>query len=202
MNEEVPPHLQALVDKYNAQQASMLDVRWKLGFKDRGMGHGDFGVITTSGRLVVGCPSREVAEHLIEAHNKMLDITSYPIYILDLPNGDVEIVFPENKEDLDHVNFWETQIVQKVCELYGLDAEDESCLSESPYCMRRARITSKGYIFFGEEQSDELLTKIREAVDQPELVFQFDDHEVRLEYDQLILRTVLNSKDEPTDQDQ
>jgi hypothetical protein len=43
-----------------------------LGFKDRGMGHGDFAVLTNKSKLVAKCFSKEIAEHIIELHNKTL----------------------------------------------------------------------------------------------------------------------------------
>ena len=45
--------------------------RWRLGFKDRGLGHGDWAVIVKVSRkdiVVVECPCRAIAEHIIESH--------------------------------------------------------------------------------------------------------------------------------------
>jgi hypothetical protein len=51
----------------------MLKLRWKLGYKDRGMGRGDFAILTQdTEELVVECPCREVAEHLIGLQNQGL----------------------------------------------------------------------------------------------------------------------------------
>ena len=50
----------------------MITLEWTLGFKDRGIGHGDFGVVTSEGTLVVECPNIVVAEHIINLHNKEL----------------------------------------------------------------------------------------------------------------------------------
>ena len=93
----------------------MIDKKWAVGFRDRGMGRGDFAVIVEGGNyrvdftcpqcgeveediqdgetqcgsctytiedtegleivkspggdLVVECPSREIAEHIVELHN-------------------------------------------------------------------------------------------------------------------------------------
>jgi len=46
-----------------------MDTKWEVGFKDRGLGHGDFGVINTKGALIVEAPSFEIAEHIVNAHN-------------------------------------------------------------------------------------------------------------------------------------
>ena len=48
----------------------MMDTDWAVGFNDRGMGHGDYAVIVagTDNDVVVKCPSREVAEHIVAAH--------------------------------------------------------------------------------------------------------------------------------------
>jgi len=50
----------------------MITSEWSLGFKDRGFGHGDFGVVTSDQSLVVECPNIVVAEHIINLHNKEL----------------------------------------------------------------------------------------------------------------------------------
>src|SRR5258708_2880386 len=103
---------------------------------------------------------------------------SYPIYILRLGNTD-KIVFPEGKEDLGHCDFWERCVASKVARHYRIPLEK---LLDLPYCQRRARICSDK-ILYGEALSKSLLAKIRKAVEQPELVFAFDEHEKRLAYD-------------------
>lgn len=50
-----------------------LKIKWSLGFKDRGMGHGNFAVLTDKSELVAKCFSKETAEHIIELHNKTLE---------------------------------------------------------------------------------------------------------------------------------
>jgi hypothetical protein len=50
-----------------------LKIKWNLGFKDRGMGHGDFAVLTDKAELVAKCLSKEIAEHIIELHSKTLE---------------------------------------------------------------------------------------------------------------------------------
>lgn len=47
----------------------MIELPWSLGFKDRGLGHGDYAIMIDN-TLVAECPSREVAEHIIKLHNE------------------------------------------------------------------------------------------------------------------------------------
>lgn len=51
----------------------VLKNRWCVSFRDRGMGHGDFGVsvrLGTSLVLIVGdLPYKELAEHICQVHN-------------------------------------------------------------------------------------------------------------------------------------
>ena len=58
--------------EYDRRFEALLKAKWSLGFKDRGMGHGDFAVVTKALKrdiLIVECPNRAIAEHIIEAHN-------------------------------------------------------------------------------------------------------------------------------------
>ena len=120
-------------------------------------------------------------------------VTSYPIYIIDVLNGGVEIVFPEGKEDINHVDFWSETVARSTVKLCGVKQRNVESLKNAPYCMRRARITSKGIVYYGEEQTDELLEKIREAVGEPDLKWGFDEHETRTEYDQSIFKIAKGS---------
>jgi len=52
----------------------VLSVKWAVGFKDRGLGHGDYSAITEGGALVVECPDRAVAEHVVKIHNQQLEV--------------------------------------------------------------------------------------------------------------------------------
>lgn len=110
-----------VVKDYEAKQQALMNARWAVGFHDRGMGHGDFGVIAEGGgfkvvwecpccgtkfqdsgmedelpcpncgddlvdvedlksdiienpggELIVKCPSREIADHIVELHNQGL----------------------------------------------------------------------------------------------------------------------------------
>lgn len=60
----------------------MIDKEWVLGWRDRGLGHGDVCVITKpeegeealGGELVIDCFTmpKELCEHIIDLHNKSL----------------------------------------------------------------------------------------------------------------------------------
>jgi hypothetical protein len=50
-----------------------VSVKWAVGFRDRGHGHGDYAVITASkGELVVECDFLGMAKHIVDAHNATL----------------------------------------------------------------------------------------------------------------------------------
>ncbi len=53
------------------EQEEILKDKWTLGFKDRGLGYGDYAVMMDK-EVLVKCPSKEVAEHIIDLHNKSL----------------------------------------------------------------------------------------------------------------------------------
>ena len=68
------------VDKMIAEAAdkinSVIDVEWDLGFQDKGHGHLNFAVIVKDKEtLVVECESKEIAEHIVEIHNKRKENT-------------------------------------------------------------------------------------------------------------------------------
>jgi hypothetical protein len=112
---------------------------------------------------------------------------SYPIYIIDLPSGGCRVVFPEGKEDLNHADFWSDVVATMVAKLYGIPLQYVEELKNAPYCMRRARISSSGSVYYGEEQSDMLMEVIRLAVDDQNLEWKFDEHESRTDYDMQML---------------
>jgi hypothetical protein len=103
---------------------------------------------------------------------------SFPIYILHLGPA-VKIVFPENRADLAHPDFWEQTVCQLVARHFGISPTK---LANLPYCQRRARIVGHK-VYYGETHDPELLRKIREALGNSELVFCYDDHEKRLRED-------------------
>ena len=100
----------------------------------------------------------------------------YPIYILHQP---IRVIFPEDKQDIGHVEFWENTVCKIVAKDYGIP---ESRLKNLPYCCQRARIVGD-VIYFGENKSDTLIANIMRDTGNPNLKFVYDDHEKRLELD-------------------
>lgn len=51
----------------------ILSKEWAVGFRDRGQGYGDFGiVIKDTNVLVLECPNREIAHYIVGLHNLAL----------------------------------------------------------------------------------------------------------------------------------
>lgn len=111
---------------------------------------------------------------------------SYPIYILDLGGDGYTIVFPEGKIDINHSDFWEATVARIVARHLHLPLEE---LVNLPYCQRRARIHDK-IVYYGEKPIKKLLRQIEKAVGETGLLFVYDDHEKRLEYDVLDLASL------------
>jgi hypothetical protein len=107
---------------------------------------------------------------------------TYPIYIL--PDG---IVYPADKSDISHVEFWEESVARIVANLYDLPLYS---ILNIPYALRRARVVDD-IVYYGEEQSEELLQRIRKALDNDNLHFAYDDHEKRLAVDVAQLRGLI-----------
>ena len=64
------PSWDEAVEEAKKKQKKLLSCVWTIGFNDRGMGRGDFAVITKkTGELVVECSSHELAAHIVEVHN-------------------------------------------------------------------------------------------------------------------------------------
>jgi hypothetical protein len=105
-------------------------------------------------------------------------IESFPIYILHL-DPSTQIVFPENREDLDHPDFWEQTVCHLVGRHFGIPPRK---LANLPYCQRRSRIVGNK-VYYGESDDPALLHLIREAMGNSDLVFCYDDHEKRLRGD-------------------
>ena len=103
---------------------------------------------------------------------------SFPIYVLDL-GGEATIVFPNDKADLDHCDFWVATVARIVAHHFHLPLEE---MLNLPYCQRRARISGT-IVYYGEQPSRKLLRQIEKAVGKTGLRFVHDDHEKRLEYD-------------------
>jgi hypothetical protein len=106
-------------------------------------------------------------------------MNNYPIYILDLDK--TTIVFPADKEDLDHCEFWEKVVYKQVADHYHVDPSKR--LKNLPYCQRRARIVGSR-IYYGEKDcNNELLQLIRQTLGDDTLVFYFDQPHKRLRED-------------------
>ena len=116
---------------------------------------------------------------------------SYPIYILDLGEGEPTIVFPKNKEDVDHSDFWEREVAGIVARHFKLNPKD---LENLTYSQRRARIAGQN-VLYGEKQTKKLLRLIEKAVGEKGLRFVYDDHEKRLDSDVLEFTALIAARD-------
>jgi hypothetical protein len=67
-------NFEELTKQYFDNIDEILNEEWAVGFKDRGLGHGDFGVVTlVKNTLVVETSGREIAEHISKLHNEFLE---------------------------------------------------------------------------------------------------------------------------------
>jgi hypothetical protein len=96
--------------------------------------------------------------------------TTYPIYILDL-DGEEIVVFPNDKADISHSELWEQTVAPLVAAHFSIPLKP---LLNLPYCQRRARVSSKGLVFYGERQSNKLLRTISNATGEIDLRWAFD----------------------------
>jgi hypothetical protein len=103
----------------------------------------------------------------------------HPIYILCL-GGELVVVFPKDKADIPHSDFWENTVAPLLAAHFSIPLKP---LLNLPYCQRRARVSSKGLVFYGEQQSAKLLRIISKATGEPNLGRAVDEHEVRLPFD-------------------
>ena len=106
-------------------------------------------------------------------------MTNYPIYIVDLNEKNL-VVFPEMKAEKSHSDFWEEVVAKIVAKHFGIPLQR---LLNLLYCQRRARISSKGLVFYGEKQTKILLRTISKATGETNLRWAFDEHEARLPFD-------------------
>jgi hypothetical protein len=105
--------------------------------------------------------------------------TTFPIYILEFDGEDV-VVFPEGQTDIPHSEFWEQTVAPLLAKHVSIPLKP---LLNLPYCQRRARVSSKGLVFYGERQSKKLLRTISKATGEADLRWAVDEHEVRLPFD-------------------
>lgn len=76
---------QDALDEFEFAQGPMLELQWDIGFNDRGHGHGDYAVICLWEKrlapfVVVKCPCRAVAEHIVTTHNASLGIKEINLF--------------------------------------------------------------------------------------------------------------------------
>ncbi len=48
-------------------------LKWELGFHDRFLGHGDYGIITAKGKLLIPALDKQLAEHIVGVHNGSIE---------------------------------------------------------------------------------------------------------------------------------
>ena len=60
---------------YSTIGASLLTKPWSVGWHDRGMGHGDYGIVVKDTNELIAGPFSyiEVPEHIVDLHNKSLE---------------------------------------------------------------------------------------------------------------------------------
>ena len=85
------------IEQHEAPFKELITQKWGVGFNDRGMGHGDYGIVVDTPEitdeefdkmteeeitksnvppvLVIGPLDKIVAEHIVEVHNASLNIT-------------------------------------------------------------------------------------------------------------------------------
>ena len=115
-------------------------------------------------------------------------VTNFPIYILELDGKDL-VVFPQDKADISHSDYWEQKVVAIIAQKFGIS---DKRLMNIPYCQRRARISSKGFVFYGEKQTKTLLRTISKATGETNLQWAFDEHESRLPFDVLEFKRLIS----------
>jgi hypothetical protein len=122
---------------------------------------------------------------------------TYPVYLLRL-GKQWKVVFPENKEDLGHTDFWEQSVSRLVAKHFQIP---QVKLANLPYSQRRARIVGNT-AYYGGRPEPEVLQAVREATGNGDLVFCFDEHERRLtedvrEFRRLVRRHTVNDRNQP-----
>ena len=116
-------------------------------------------------------------------------MASFPTYLLDLDDG-IKIVFPENRLDIGHTDYWEQTVSHIIAQQYGIP---QKMLANLPYSQRRARIVGNA-LFYGEKDGAAVLPLVRQAVGNEELLLSFDEHERRLREDVRAFRRLLHKR--------
>jgi hypothetical protein len=116
-------------------------------------------------------------------------VKSYPIYLLKL-GEEIRVVFPEDKQDIGHADFWDQTVSSLVAEHYNVP---QRSLANILYCQRRGRIVGST-LYYGEKDGPEVLRLVRQAVGIEDLVLYFDEHERRLREDVRDFRRQVNRR--------
>lgn len=113
-------------------------------------------------------------------------MTIFPLYLLRLGN-EWKVVFPDDRADIGHSEFWEHVVAQVVARHFKIPLHK---LVNLPYCQRRARIVGNK-VYYGERPDPKLLNLIRRAVGNKQATFCHDEHEIRLKQDVLAFRRLV-----------
>jgi len=105
-------------------------------------------------------------------------MSTFPIYLLRL-GDDWKVVFPEDRADIGHTDFWEQTVSHIVARHFGIP---QKMLDNQPYCQRRARIVDNR-VYYGGRSVPALLKVVRAALGDESLHFVYDHHEKRLKED-------------------
>jgi hypothetical protein len=101
--------------------------------------------------------------------------TTYPVYAVRF-DQEWQVVFPEDRADIGHMDFWEQTVSYVVVQHYKTP---QTTIANLPYSQRRARIVGD-QLYYGERLDPVLLAAIRKAVGNDQLAFAYDAHEKRL----------------------
>jgi hypothetical protein len=113
-------------------------------------------------------------------------MSSFPLYLLRFGKK-WKVIFPEDRDDVGHTDFWERTVSYLVAQHYGIPVAK---LGNLPYCQRRARVVGNR-VYYGGKPDPELLEVIRREVGNNKLTFCHDDHEKRLKEDVLKFRRLV-----------
>ncbi len=109
----------------------------------------------------------------------------YPVYLLEF-GEEIKVVFPDDKQDIGHTEFWEQFVSFLVADHYRVPQDK---LANLPYCQRRCRIVGKK-LFYGEKDGVEVLRLVEKAVGE-ELTLFPEEHEKRLREDVRVFRRLV-----------
>jgi hypothetical protein len=105
---------------------------------------------------------------------------TFPVYFLE-NSKEIYVFCPDNFRDVSHAVFWKHIVAPQVANIVGVKLNS---IINIPYCLKRARVhLKKGFVYYGEFQSPELLEALKKKTGLQNLRFLHDDHEKRLGYD-------------------